>query len=95
LNVEHVASKNDFHKNKQPQALPMAVTVGGKKTATGECTVADVYYIACKLTMSRRTPRIKINTTTFGDECFTTEPDHVDYHQLCASFLGNFQRGEV
>ena len=34
------------------------------KKATGECTVA-VIYIACKLTMSRRTPRI--NSTNVAD----------------------------
>jgi hypothetical protein len=64
----------------------MAVAVE-KKTATGECTVAVVtYIIACKLTMYRRTTRIKINTTTLRDECFTTELDRIDYHQLCAPF---------
>lgn len=68
----------------------MAVAVDGKKQPRASAPWLSFNYVACKLTMSRRTPRIKINTTALGDERFTTELDRVDYHQLCASFLKDF-----
>ncbi len=54
------------------------------KTATGGCTVAVVIYIAYKLTISRRTTRIK--TVITNSEYFVMELHDV-HHQTCASFL--------
>jgi len=54
-----------------------------KKKATGECTVA-VIYIACKLKMSRRTPRI--NITTVAD---SSDKNGFAVEHGCVSFLWN------
>ncbi len=68
----------------------MAVAVQEKKQPRASAPWLSFYYTACKLTMSRRTPRIKINTTTARGESFATELDRVHCHQLCASFLRIF-----
>lgn len=66
----------------------MAVAVQEKKQPRASAPWLSFYYTACKLTMSRRTPKIKINTTR--GESFATELDCVHCHQLCVSFLRIF-----
>jgi hypothetical protein len=72
-------------KNKQPQALPMAES-GKKKQPRVSAPWLSFAYIACKLTMNRRTPRISITTTFQHGKSFTAKLSDV-HHQSCASFL--------
>ncbi len=74
--------------------LPMAYL--RNKEATGECTAALIY-IACKLMMSRRTPRI--NRTTVADSSdkngFAVEHGCVSFplREICLHFECNMLAG--
>jgi hypothetical protein len=76
-------------KNKQPQALPMAAEVR-KKQPRASAPWLSLDYIACKLTMNRRTPRINLTTAAFErGKGFAAKLGDIPIHQSCVSFLTN------
>src|ERR1041384_4247498 len=79
---------DDFYKNKQPQALPMAAYLLKIKQPRASAPWLSLDYTACKLTMNRRTPRI--NNANRAEESLYVMLKRVEYHQSCVSFLKNF-----